>query len=101
MRRTVVRYKIKADCAEENTRLLENEFKELQAKTPEGVRYITLQSGDGWYTHFTTVDSDGVNPITQLDSFKAYLAGVKERCDEPPHQANDVTIVGDYRMFGG
>ncbi len=64
MKRTVVSYKIKADRIEENTRLLENVFKELEAKTLRGVRYVTLQSGDGWYTHFTTVDSDGVNPIT-------------------------------------
>lgn len=101
MKMTVVRYRIKPDCRDENTRLLQSVFKELQEKAPDGVSYVTLQSGDGWYTHFTTVDGDGVNPITLLDSFKAYVAGVKERCAEPPHQANDVTIVGNYRMIGG
>jgi hypothetical protein len=101
MKRTVVRYKVKADRIEENNRLLEDVFKELKTKSLEGVRYMTLQSGDGWYTHFTTVDKDGVNPITQLDSFKTYLAGVRDRVVEPPHQANDVTVIGNYRMVEG
>jgi hypothetical protein len=101
MKRTVVSYQIKADRIEENTRLLENVFRELEAKHLDGVRYITLQSGDGWYTHFTTVENSGANPITTLDSFKEYVAGVRDRCAVPPHQANDVAIVGNYRMIGG
>jgi len=101
MKRTVVRYQIKADCVDENNRLLKDVFKELEAKGLDGVHYVTLQCGDGWYTHFTTVDNDGVNPITTLDSFKAYVAGVRDRCAAPPHQANDVTIVGNYRMIAG
>ena len=61
---------------------------------------IARQLIDG--RHFgvlTTVDGDGVNPITTLDSFKTYVAGVRERCAQPPHQANDITVVGNYRMI--
>lgn len=101
MKRTVVSYRIKSDRIEENTRLLKNIFAELEAKALPGVHYVTLQTGDGWYTHFTTVETDGVNPITTLDSFKAYVVGVRERCAEPPQQSNDVTVVGNYRMIGG
>jgi hypothetical protein len=100
MKRTMVRYKVKPEHAAENRRLVEGVFKELREKAFPGVRYATLQSGDGWVTHFTTVDGDGVNPITTLDAFKTYLAGVRERVVEPPQQANDVTVIGNYKMIG-
>ena len=87
MKRTMVRYKVKPECEAENTRLIESVFKELRDKALPGVRYATLQSGDGWVTHFTTVESDGVNPITTLDSF----TDVRRRraasdCAEPPNR---------------
>src|SRR4051794_31125948 len=63
MKRTVVSYRIKSDRIDENTRLLKNVFAELEAKALPGVHYVTLQTGDGWYTHFTTVETEGVNPI--------------------------------------
>ncbi len=93
MKRTVVSYRIKSDRIEENTRLLQNVFQELEAKALPGVHYVTLQTGDGWYTHFATVDTDGVNPITTLGFVQAYVAGVKLR--GPPQQSNDgATVVG-------
>ncbi|MGZ5829366.1 MAG: hypothetical protein ACXWJW_12630 [Xanthobacteraceae bacterium] len=55
MKRTMVRYKVKPECAAENMRLIEGVFQELREKALPGVRYATLQSGDGWVTHFTTV----------------------------------------------
>ncbi|MGZ3409300.1 MAG: hypothetical protein ACXWKC_19625 [Xanthobacteraceae bacterium] len=100
MKRTMVRYKVKPECAAENMRLIEGVFQELREKALPGVRYATLQSGDGWVTHFTTVESDGVNPITALDSFRTYVGSVRERLAEPPQQTNDVTVVGNYRMIG-
>jgi hypothetical protein len=99
MKQTVVRYKVKPECAAENTRQIKNVFQELAEKALPGVRYATLQSDDGWVTHFTVVDGDGVNPITTLDSFREYVGGVRSRLVDPPVQSNDVKVVGNYRML--
>jgi len=62
MKRTVVRYKVKPEMAEENTRLIRKVFEELRAKSPEGIRYLALRLGDGTFVHFSTVDTeDGVS----------------------------------------
>ena len=62
MKRTVVRYKIKPEMAEENARLIQKVFEELRAKSPEGIRYLALRLGDGTFVHFSTVDTeDGIS----------------------------------------
>ena len=98
MKRTLVRYKTKPERAQENARLIEQVFKELKAKAPDGVRYLCLKLDDGTFVHFSTVEStDGAHPITSLEAFRAFQSGIKERCMEPP-QSGDATIVGNYRM---
>jgi hypothetical protein len=101
MKRTLVRYKTRPDMAQENERLIEKVFQELQAKSPQDVRYLALRLGDGTFVHFSMVESDdGANPIPGLEAFRSFQNGIKERCIEPP-QAGDATIVGNYRMLGG
>jgi hypothetical protein len=100
MKQTLVRYKIKPEGEQDNVRLIEEVFRELKAKAPEGVRYMCLKLNDGTFVHFATVESrDGVHPITSLDAFRAFQSGIKERCMELP-QSSDATIVGNYRMIG-
>jgi hypothetical protein len=100
MKRMLVRYKTKPDLTDENERLVKAVFQELQAKSPEGIRYLALKLDDGAFVHFVANDAkDGSNPIPGLDAFKAFQQGIKERCLEPP-QSGDVTIVGNYRMLG-
>ena len=53
MKRTIVRYKTKPETAQENERLIQQVFQELQAKSPEGVRYLALKLGDGTFIHFS------------------------------------------------
>jgi hypothetical protein len=98
MKRTLVRYKTRADQAEENERLIAQVFRELEQKAPEGVRYLVLKLGDGTFVHFSMTD-DGASPIPTLGAFRSFQNGIKERCPEPP-QSGDATIVGDYRMLG-
>ncbi|MDB5566287.1 MAG: hypothetical protein JWP84_2853 [Tardiphaga sp.] len=98
MKRTLIRYKTRPDAAEQNRRLIEGVFAELQEKSPEGVRYMVLTLGDGSFFHFVET-GDGASPLPQLDAFKLFQAGVRERCAEPP-QAAEATIVGNYRMLG-
>jgi hypothetical protein len=95
----VVRYKAKPEKAEENERLIESVFEELRVKSPGGVRYLALRLGDGSFVHL--VASEGVgddNPLCELTSFRGFLSGITARCLEPP-QAEDATIVGNYRML--
>lgn len=99
MKRSLIRYKTKPGTAEENERLIKDVFKELQAKSPAGIRYLALRLADGSFVHLVTVEtSDGMNPIPGLDAFRSFQSGIKDRCIEPP-QSGDVTIVGNYRML--
>ena len=101
MKGTLVRYKTRPEMAQENERLIEKVFQELQAKSPKGVRYLALKLSDGTLVHFSMVESnDGANPIPGLEAFRAFQTGIKERCIEPP-QAGEATIVGNYGMLGG
>ena len=43
MKRTLIRYKTKPETTEENQRLIENVFRELQTKSVEGFRYVVLK----------------------------------------------------------
>jgi hypothetical protein len=100
MQRTIVRYTAKPEMVEENERLIAEVFQELRAKSPEDVRYLALKLGDGTFMHFVVVESEhGGSPIPQLEAFRSFQSGIKERCVAPP-QSSTVTIVGNYRMLG-
>ena len=101
MKRTLIRYKTKPDRTEENEALIKAVFKELHAKSPEGIRYLSLKLGDGSFIHFVANEAeDQPNPVVALPAFQAFQSGIRERCSEPPQSA-DVTIVGNYRMLVG
>jgi hypothetical protein len=99
MKRTLIRYKTKPDRAQENQRLIEGVFEELNAKSPDGVRYLVLRLDDGTFVHFVAVDPKvAVTSIPELEAFRVFQSGHKERCIEPP-QPGAATIVGNYRML--
>jgi hypothetical protein len=97
MKRTLVRYRTKPEQAEENERLVGKVFQELQAKSPDGVRYLALRLDDGTFLHFVET-ADGASPLPTLEAFRSFQSGIKERCVESP-RAGDATIVGNYRML--
>ena len=101
MKRVLVRYKINPGQGSENRQYVEKVFAELAAKSPEGIRYATFVLEDGVsFVHIASVETaDGSNPLTQTDAFKAFQAGLKDRCEEPPH-AVTLEEVGAYRLFG-
>lgn len=98
MKRTLIRYKTKPESSAENERLIRGVFAELQAKSPEGVRYAVLKLADGSFFHFVAVEADP-NPILALEAFQAFQKGIRDRVVDPP-QSGEVTIVGNYRMLG-
>ena len=99
MRRVMVRYKTKPDRAGENEQYVEKVFQELLSSAPEGLRYATFKLADGVsFVHIASIETaDGGNPLAQSRAFKAFQAGINDRCEEPPVVA-ELTEVGSYRF---
>jgi hypothetical protein len=97
MRRMLIRYKTKPDLAQENQRLIENVFQELQARKPDGLRYMVLKVGEGDFVHF--VEQEGAtSSLTGTDAFREFQSGVMDRCLEAP-KTGEASIIGNYRML--
>ena len=98
MRKVMVRYKVKADAAASNREYIERVFAELAAEQPGGLRYASFIEPDGVsFMHIAFVEGDA-NPLGASAAFKAFQAGIRDRCEVPP-QAIDLDQVGDYRVF--
>jgi hypothetical protein len=98
----LIRYLLKPECVAENERLSAAVFEELRKVAPPGLRYAAFRLDDGvTCVHLVAHEIDGApNELTALASFKAFSAGVKERCDKPPVRS-ELTEIGSYRMFDG
>ena len=53
------------------------------------------------FVHVSAVeDEEAENPLTSQPAFQAFVAEIKERCDEPPAPAG-LEQIGGYQFFGG
>jgi hypothetical protein len=96
MTRVMVRYQVKPEQVARNEELVRAVYEELHRVAPGGLRYATFKLPDGLtFIHLADTDGEG-NPLTSLDAFKAFQAGVRERCDEPPV----VTELSEVGSFG-
>jgi hypothetical protein len=97
----MVSYKVKADRVAENERAAAAVYAALREARPVGLRYATFRLGDGVsFVHIVShEEADGSNALTALPAFKAFSAGVKERCVEPPQRV-EMTEIGSYGFFG-
>ena len=102
MKRVMVRYRVKADRAEENVGDIAKVFEELHHRRPAGLRYGSFRLEDGvTFVHLAEIDTaDGSNPLTATAAFKAFQAALKDRCEEPP-VATELHEVGTYHIFNG
>lgn len=100
MRRVMVRYKVKADRANENIELVKAVFEQLHRDAPAGIRYATLRQDDGVsFVHIASVETgDGSNPLAALSAFKAFSAEIRDRCEEPP-ATFELELIGSYGLF--
>ena len=96
----IVRYKVKPDRVEENEALVRAVYEELHATEPGEMRYGTFKLDDGVsFVHIhSNNDPSGHNPLNDLASFKAFQAGIAERCDEPP-VVSELDEIGTFRLF--
>jgi hypothetical protein len=101
MRTIMVRYKTKPDRTQENEASVRKVYEELRETGPAGLRYATFKLADGQsFVHIASIDTaDGVNPLSRNAAFQAFVAGVKDRCEEPP-TTSELSEVGSYQFFG-
>lgn len=101
MRTVMVRYQVRPDAAAENERLIQQVFEQLAREKPEGLRYQSIKLADGVsFVHIASHAGEGSNPLTRLPAFKAFVAGIKERCVEQPVTV-EAEVVGAYSGFSG
>jgi hypothetical protein len=99
MKQMMVRYKVKADRAQENERFVKAVFEELRRVKPPGLRYTSLRLDDGVsFVHIVSAPDHG-DPLPELSAFKAFIAEIRDRCEEAPTSARWETV-GAYGMFG-
>ncbi len=98
MKATVVRYQTKPERAEENQRLIEAVFAELDAQEPEGFTYKVFRLADGVSFLHVVIEHDIIDPdsLQAVPAFQAFVADIADRCDFAP-VAVGATIVGGYR----
>ena len=100
MKTMMIRYKVKPALAAENQRLIEKVFAELERSKPQGLRYQSFRLDDGVsFVHVATREGGpDDSPLLKLESFKAFVADIRNRCDEPPAQM-DVKSLGRYDVL--
>lgn len=94
MRTTVVRYKVHPQHAEENAALIAEVFAALERRRPAGLGYQAMRGKDGvTFTHVAAVDPAlPGHPLTSLPEFRAFVAGIRDRCAEQPEQLESAVL---------
>ena len=100
MKRFIIQYRVKPGRAEENETFVRGVFEELKRAAPKDTRYTCLKMDDGLSFAHIVETPDDANPISTLEAFKKFSAGVRDRVDAPPVQ-RDFSVVGAYGFFGG
>jgi hypothetical protein len=99
MSATVVRYQAKPERADENQKLIEAVFADLEARAPEGFTYKVFRLEDGVSFVHVVIEHDDVekpDSLQDVPAFQAFVTDIADRCDVPP-VATGATIVGGYR----
>ena len=96
MRHVMVRYTTRAERADENARLIEKVFDRLRTTAPPGLTYASYRLDDGVsFVHVASVDNEDENPLRQLEEFREFTSGVRDRCERPP-VTSELREVGRY-----
>jgi hypothetical protein len=87
---------VKPGQGEANEALVRAVYAQLQREQPAGLRYATFRLDDGvTFVHVAAQESDGEPLLPGFEAFKAFTAGLRERCAEMPVFA-EFTEVGSY-----
>src|SRR4051812_49384839 len=83
----VVRYQTKPDRAEENQRLVEAVFADLEERQPKGFTYRTFRLDDGVSFIHVVVEDDAAterDSLQDVPAFQAFVSGIADRCEVQP-----------------
>ena len=94
----VVRYQAKAERADENQKLIEAVFADLEARDAKGFTYKVFRLEDSVSFVHVVIEHDVDEPesLQAMPAFRAFVADIADRCDIAP-LATAATIVGGYR----
>jgi hypothetical protein len=96
MRHTIARYTVKPGQEEHNAELVRAVYRELAELAPPGFRYRTYRLHDGrTFVHIAELEDDAPAPLPELEAFRAFQAGIAERCEWGP-VVGSAEIVGRY-----
>jgi hypothetical protein len=96
----MVRYKVHPDRADENVALVKAVYEQLAHDRPDGLHYATFRLPDGVSFMHIVIETDEPGRIlNEVAAFKAFVADIAERCDEPPI-ATEISLVGSYGVDG-
>ena len=96
----MVRYRTRPEAADENARLVQAVFQELNADDPGDLRYATFRLADGvTFVHVAFTEDDD-SPLQRSAAFKEFQQGVVDRIEEGPDRT-EVTLVGEYAFLAG
>jgi hypothetical protein len=95
---SMIRYKVRPDRADENESLVKAVYEQLGQERPEGLHYATFKLPDGVsFMHIVFESDQPGRVLNEVAAFKAFVAGIASRCDEPP-VATELTLIGAYRV---
>jgi hypothetical protein len=100
MTQKLIRYTVKHDRVAENETYVTAVFEQLKRKGPAGLSYATFKLDDGVsFVHIVSYQAeDGSKALSDLPAFKAFLAGVRDRCEIQPVTV-ELKEIGSYRFF--
>jgi hypothetical protein len=95
----VVRYQAKPERADENQKLIEAVFADLEARDAKGFTYKVFRLEDRVSFIHLVIEHDNVSEpdsLQDVPAFQAFTAEIADRCDVPP-LAMGAEIVGSWR----
>jgi hypothetical protein len=99
VKKIMVRYKVKPECAADNEALVGAVFEDLHRIEPTGFSYATFQLEDGvTFVHVVVENGEAGTPLADVPAFQRFLEGVAQRCEEPP-VATEMREIGSYHFF--
>ena len=84
MRQVMVRYRVAADRAAENERLVRAVYEELEQAKPPGLRYATFKLEDGISFIHIAETGEGENPFAEVKAFQEFQADCSQAFELKP-----------------
>jgi hypothetical protein len=92
----VVRYRVRPEAADENSRLVAGVYAALAVLRPPDFAYTTYRLSDGVsFVHVARL-GEAQNPLPKLPAFIEFQRELEQRCVEQPDPL-EATVVGSYQ----